>query len=172
LGDEGADSFIRYQQYQSLKNNPSYKDVLYNVENGGLTASHIHHNFDDKGGLYELHVRNAGYNRGDVIIFESEWFKKPGEKSTEGTWNGKQFEVAGCETATSNNILAGLKHCAQKGNTEFAVLDFPYGGFSRAEIERSIRRYRGLEKKSKFSYLKFERIICVQNSEIVYDEPF
>ena len=162
----------REEKYKALLNDPNYKDVLFNANNGGLVASHIHHNFDGRGGQYELHVRTAGYNRGDILIFESEWFKPQGEKSTEGTWNGKLFEVAGCETATSSNILNGLKHCAKKQKTEIAVLDFPFGGFNLEEFERSLRRYRGLEKVKNGTYLKFQRIICVENSEVVYDSVF
>ena len=68
--------------------------------------------------------------------------------------------------------MKGLKHCASKKTTKIAVLDFPKGNFDIDILEQAIRRYRGLEKLNDGQFLKFERIICVQDKKIVYDEIF
>ena len=172
VGDDGANMFLREQKYQRLLTDPDYKNVAFDKANGGLKATHIHHNLDKKGGIYELAVQNAGFNAGHEVILESEWFKGFGVRSTEGIWDGRQFEVAGCETATSNNILRGLKHCASKKETQIAVLDFPNGGYDIDVLTQSIKRYRGLESRNDGQYLKFEKLICVQDNRIVYEGDF
>ena len=77
--------------------------------------------------------------------------------------------MAGRETATENNILKGLKHCASKRTTQIAVLDFPNGKFSQEIIKEALKRFNGLEKLKDGQYLKFEKIICVQNETIVFE---
>lgn len=162
----------RREEYERLLQDPNYKDVEYNPENGGLKATHVKHNFDQRGGAYEKHAQEAGYNAGHSVIFGAEESAVIGQRFTEGTWDGKRFEVAGCETATSNNILMSLSHCASKKETKVAVLDFPNGNFNQDTWERTLGRYRGLEKIETRQFLKFERIICVQNGKIIIDVPF
>ncbi len=79
------------------------------------------------------------------------------------------FEVAGRETATENNILKGLKHCALKETTQVAILDYPNGGFDQKILMKAISRYKGLEKLHDSQYLKFQKIICVQNETIMFE---
>lgn len=115
----------RREEYERYQQDPDYTDVEYNPQNGGLMATHILHNLDDRGGIYEKHVQRAGFNAGHAVILGAEGGNVIGQRFTEGTWDGMKFEVAGRETATSNNIVKGLKHCAAKRETEIAVLDFP-----------------------------------------------
>ena len=68
--------------------------------------------------------------------------------------------------------MHGLSHCASKGETRIAVLDFPKGGFNQDVWERTMKRYRGLKNVENGQYLEFERIICVQKGEIIIDIPF
>ena len=82
------------------------------------------------------------------------------------------MEVAGRETATENNVLKGLKHCASKRATQIAILDYPKGGFDEIILSNAIKRYRGLEKLNDGQFVQFEKIICVQNNEIVYEFVF
>lgn len=167
-------SFIeeRRKEFEKLVNDENYENVEFNSSNGGLKANHTKHNFDKKGGKYEKHIQNAGFKAGHIVILEKEYDGSFYERFTEGTWDGKKFEAAGCETATSNNILRGLSHCASKQETKVAVLDFPNGGFNQDTWERTLGRYKGLEKLETGQYLKFERIICVQNERIIVDMPF
>jgi len=164
----------RLKDYARYKTDSNYRDVAFDYVSGGLQASHRGHNFDKKGGQYELNVQYAGFRSGHIIVLEDERFasKKNGSKFTEGTWDGFWFEVAGRETATSNNILRGLKHCASKKKTKYAVLDFPFGGFDAEVLENAIKRYRGLEKLQDGQFVKFDKIICVQDRRIVYYKDF
>lgn len=162
----------RWREYRRLLDDPNYRNVEFNENTLGIKAEHTGHNFDKKGGVYEKHVRDAGYKAGHVVILGNEYSTTIGERFTEGTWDGMKFEVAGRETATSNNILRGLKHCAEKRNTEIAILDFPNGGFSQETLSNAVNRYRGLEKLHDGQYVKFKKIICVQNREIVYEMDF
>lgn len=162
----------RYAEYMKYEADPNYKDVDYNPETGGLKATHKEHNFDKVGGKYELHVQKAGYDAGHSVILESEHGTTIGERFTEGTWDKMKFEVAGCTTGTSNNILHGLSHCASKRTTRIAVIDFPNGNFSQEVWERTLNRYRGLKKNQDGQYVEFERIVCVQGEKIIVDIPF
>lgn len=162
----------RNAEYLEYLNNPNYTDVEYNPQTGGLKATHVGHNFDKEKGDYERHVQEAGFKAGYSVILENEKNGDFGQRFTEGFWNGKIFEVAGCETATSNNILMGLSHCASKRATQIAVLDFPNNNFDQDVFDRSLRRYRGLKKLDNGQYLQFEEIICVQGSKIIIDIPF
>ncbi len=166
-------SFIeeRRKEYEQYKNDPDYLDVQFNPENGALMATHKDHNFDKIGGKYEIQAQKAGFKNGDSVIFGQER-NAPAGKKTEGKWNGLFFEVAGRETATENNVLKGLKHCASKKKTEIAVLVFPNGGFNENILFNAINRYRGLEKVKDYPYIKFQKIICIQNEEIVSEIDF
>ena len=159
---------INRKKYEELKNNPDYKDVEFDNVNGGLKASHIRHNFDKRGGIYERHAQEAGYKAGHAVILENEFSNVIGERFTEGTWDLLKFEVAGCENGTSNNILRGLKHCASKHETEIAVIDFPNTDFDLGVFNQALRRYKGLEKLNDGQYLKFKKRICIHNEEIVH----
>lgn len=162
----------REAEYERLRNNAEYINVRYDRNTLGLMATHIEHNFDKIGGKYEKAVQSAGYNAGHSVILEKEFGEVIGVRFTEGTWDGMQFEVAGRETATENNILRGLKHCAAKKKTEIAILYFPNVGFDEDLLSNAIRRYNGLKKLKDGQFLQFKRIICVENGEIVYDEIF
>lgn len=155
--------------YIRCRDNDNYADVAFRWDNGGLKASHKDHNFNKSGGEYERHVQEAGYNSGHSVILESERGGDFGQRFTEGLWNGAVFEVAGRETATENNVLRGLKHCASKRTTEIAVLDYPMGGFDKKTLENVIARFNGLEPLHDGQYLKFKKIICVQDKQIVYE---
>lgn len=158
-----------HQQYLTLRNDPDYEEVKFDWGNGGLRGDHVDHNFDKKGGVYEKHVQTAGYKAGHAVILESEPGTSYKLRYTEGLWDGRKFEVAGRETATENNVLKGIKHCARKGTTKIAILDFPKGGFNEEILQNAITRYRGLEKLNDGQFIRFEKIICVQDETIIYE---
>lgn len=171
---KAADSFFKpiaehHSQYVSLIKDQDYSDQLFNWDNGGLKATHKDHNFDMVGGEYELHVVEAAFSSGVAVILEKEVGPTLNFRFVEGTWNGASFEVAGRETATANNVLRGLKHCAAKRTTKIAVLDYPNGGFDETILLRAIDRYKGLKKLNDGQYVPFEKIICVQNKKIIYE---
>ena len=158
--------------YESLKEDKEYEDVAYDKKSGGVKGSHVEHNFDDRGGVYEKTAQNVGYKSGHAVIYESEYHGKDGQRFTEGTWDGRRCEVSGAETGTDNNILRSLEHCADKRTTEVAILVFPKGGLTQEKMRRAIGRYRGLEKLNDGEYITFKRVVCIQDNGIVYDEPF
>jgi hypothetical protein len=158
--------------YVVLKAHPSYTDVQYNPKTGGLKATHKDHTFDPNKGKYEMSARDAGYASGHVVILGKEKSTTIGQKFSEGLWDGTEFEVMGCETASKNNYLRGLKHANSKPDAKIAVLDFPNGGYSEEMIEEAIRRYKGLIKSDPDNFRELERVVCVQDGKVVYDQPF
>lgn len=167
------DLFIeREDLYNTLADSPEYTGVFFDRKTLGLMATHKEHNFDKVGGVYEKEVQKAGYKYGHSVILEKEDGSVIGKRNTEGTWDGLEFEVAGRETATENNILRGLKHCASKVSTEVAVLDFPNGGFNAVTLSRAVARYKGLEKLKDGQFVRFKKIVCVEDGKIVYDKNF
>lgn len=153
------------QLYERLKKNPDYTKVKFDEKSGGVKATHKGHNFDKVGGKYELDVQESGYKTGHAVTLENE---KGEGRHTEGLWDGALFEVAGCETGSANNILRGLKHCASKLETEFAVIILPKTDFDKDIFETAIKRYKGLKKLNDGQYLKFKKIICIHKHEVVY----
>lgn len=160
------------KEYERLLADENYTDVAFNEENGGMKATHIRHNFDKVGGEYEIQVQEVGFRNGHSVVFGAEYSNTIGERFTEGTWDGSLFEVAGRETSTENNILRGLKHCANKRKTEIAILYFPNGGYNLKVLEKAIRRYKGYRQFPERTFINFKQIICIdENGDIVYDEP-
>lgn len=157
------------EQYRKFKDDPNYTEVRFDNYTGGVSAVHIEHNFDKHDGRFEREVLNAGYNEGMSVVLGKERSKVIGERFTEGLWNGKPFEVAGKRQAREIDYLKGLKHCASKRTTQIAVINLPNGGFNQETLQGAIRRYNGLEKLQDGQFLKFEKIIIVQNESIVYE---
>ncbi len=155
-------------EYKRLSEDPDYREVEYDPVSGGVKASHIGHNFDEQGGEYERMAQEAAFKSGHAVVFEAEPQNIYRLKSTEGTWDGLKFEVAGCTTATENNIKRGLEHCADKKATEIAVLVFPNGGFNLEKFGTALRRYKGLAKLKDGQFLRFNKIICVQDGRIIH----
>lgn len=151
--------------YNQLINDPNYTDVHFNKNNGGLKATHIKHNLDRQKGWYEKAVQDVGYKSGHSVILEEEIQNVYRQKSCEGIFDGKPFEIAGAETGTSNNIRNALKHCASKKETKIAVIFFPNGTFSTNAFNDAIAKFNGL--KGTTQYLKFDLIYCIQDDKIV-----
>ena len=161
----------RRAEYERLNNDTNYTDVEFDEKTGGLKATHKEHNFDKDKGWYEKEVQNTGFKEGHSVVLEKERSKQDGERHTEGTWDGKLFEISARETTTSNNLVKGLKHCNSKPNTEVAVLYFPKGGFSIEKMELAMKRYLGLSET--ISNLKrFSKVVCIEDGKIVYEESW
>lgn len=165
-----ASSFYatRSSKYDQLNENPNYYDVKLG-DNFGLKATHIDHNFDDRTGQNEKDVQNIGFQLGHEVIFEAEPGKLQNVKYTDGTWDGKLFEIATAETATSSNFRNALKHCASKGKTEIAIIYVPNNNFELQTFLNGLDRYNGLKFDPK-QYIEFERIIVINNGKIIYNK--
>lgn len=157
----------RRRKFRELNTNPNYIDVAFNPDNGALKATHIGHNFDRKKGWYEKKVQEVGYKAGHEVILENEKFGNIGERFTEGTWNGKKFEIAAAETGTAKNIRKKLKHCASKRETKVAVIYYPDASkYSEIDFVRGLLLYEGLKDDPR-QYLEFESIYVIIDSELV-----
>lgn len=150
--------------YARYKSNPAYKDVEINGSTWGVKATHKGHIFDKRKGWYEIASQNAGYNAGHRVVLENEPQDMYRQRSCEGLWDEKKFEVAGAETATPNNIRNALKHCASKPDCEVAIVFFPKY-YSDALFEDGIGKYFGLKGTSQ--YKEFKRIVCIYDGAIV-----
>ena len=162
----------RRELYRKYKNDPDYENVEFNEKTGALKATHVEHNFDKNKGDYEVTVQDVGFANGHSVILESEFHGEKYQRFTEGTWDGMLCEIASRETGTVENIKKGLLHCASKRKTEVAIILFPKGGYTPEKLRRALGMFRGLEKQHDGQYIKFKRVVCIQDEQIVYDEPF
>ena len=158
------------REYERLIKDGNYTYLRFNPKNGSLSAIHREHNFDPNRGEYENHVQDVGYMHGHAVILDSEPGKTYKIKYTDGTWDGKQFEIAGKETATPKNIKKGLNHCASKPNVQIAILFFPNDNFNIQNFERGLAMYNGIGRSGGGGYCKFEQIICIEGDSIVYQK--
>lgn len=159
-----------HKEANRLRSTSQYIEVRVNYDNGGLMATHIGHNFDKKKGWYEKRVQQIGFDNGHTVILENERDGKFHQKFTEGKWDDRLFEIATRETGTANNILRGLKHCADKPKTEIAVLYFPKG-FNKDNLANALYRYKSFERHPERTFVKFKRVVCITDEGIVYDQP-
>ena len=156
-------------KYQVLKDDSNYINVSFDKETGGLGAEHIMHNRSGSGYSYELSVLTAGSKAGHSVILGPEPNDKYKVRSTEGSWDGFKFEVSGKLTFSKSAVRNGLKHCASKKTTEYAVLYFPNGGFNLPEFKEGLSMFNGLAPQNDGQWLRFKKIICIQEEEIVLE---
>lgn len=155
----------RKQEYIEYKQNPSYRDVKFDASSGGLKATHVEHNLDKKKGWYETKAQEVGYKNGHKVILEKENHAVMNKKNTEGTWDGKLFEIAGAETALPSNIRNALKHCATKPDAEIAVIFFPNDNFDIKNFNLGYKKFKGLKGTSQ--YRKFKVIYCLCKDRVL-----
>lgn len=164
--EEGNADTERWDEYQRLNNDEDYYDVEYNAENGGVKATHVDHNFDENKGWYEEKVQTAGFLNGHSVILGAEYHNIYQHRNYEGLWDGMPFEIAGAESATSNNIRNALKHCAAKPDTRIAVLFFPNDNFTTQAFNDGFAKFFGLKGTSQ--YKQFDLIYCIHDDQIIH----
>jgi hypothetical protein len=157
---------FRPMVYNILSQDKNYKDVAYDRVSGGLKATHINHNFNKKGGIYELAVQNIGYKNGHSVILGDEPQNAFGRRSLEGLWNGLPFEAAGAETGTANNIRNALKHCASKPGVEVAVIYFP-NGVNIEHLRKGLAKYNGLSNSNDGQWEQFKQIVFLSENGFI-----
>lgn len=150
--------------YEALLKDKDYTDVKYHEQSGGVKATHKQHNFDKNKGFYEKDIQDAGYKHGHSVVLEAEPQNVYQQKSCEGLWDGKKFEVAGVENGTANNVRNSLKHCASKPECEIAVLYFP-NTFCTEYVMKGVAKFNGLPANQ---YRKFKAIYCIHQKKIVH----
>lgn len=159
----------RKAEYEKYLSSPDYIDVLFNAHNGGLTAIHKEHNFDHIKGDYEKNVLSVGYRSGHSVVLLGEGGKGKGVSYVDGMWDGKPFEIAGAETATSNNIKKALNHCASKNGVRVAVVYFPNAIPNMQEIQSAIRRYYRLVNTNANGTTDFDVIYFMTKDGIIHE---
>lgn len=159
----------RKAEYEKYLSSPDYIDVLFNTHNGGLTAIHKEHNFDHIKGDYEKNVLSVGYRSGHSVVLLGEGGKGKGVSYADGMWDGKPFEIAGAETATSNNIKKALNHCASKNGVRVAVVYFPNAIPNMQEIQSAIRRYYRLVNTNANGTTDFDVIYFMTKDGIIHE---
>ena len=164
--EEGNADTERWNEYQRLNNDEDYYDVEYKAENGGVKATHVDHNFDENKGWYEEKVQTAGFLNGHSVILGAEYHNIYQHRNYEGLWDGMPFEIAGAESATSNNIRNALKHCAAKPDTRIAVLFFPNDNFTTQAFNDGFAKFFGLKGTSQ--YKQFDLIYCIHDDQIIH----
>ena len=157
---------LKSQIYKQLQSDPNFNNVNFNSDTGGLMATHIGHNFDKKGGLYEKQVQRVGFTKGHSVILGDEPQGKFGQRSCDGFWDGHNVEIAGAESGRPQNIRNALKHCAKKRETEYAVIYLAKHA-KREDIERGISMYNGLKKSNGFQWKEFDKIIFISQDLIL-----
>lgn len=84
---------VQGRQYARYKSNPAYNNVEIDGITWGIKATHREQNFYKRMGWYEASVQNIGYNSGHKVILEAEPHDVFQQRSCEGLWGGKRFEV-------------------------------------------------------------------------------
>lgn len=162
-------------EYERLKSDKNYKEVKFDSSTGGLMATHIGHNFakEGGGGLAEIIIQKIGYSAGHSVILGDE--RNSSGKNTEGEWDGRKMEISKRNGTSSNNVKKGLIHCAGKPNCEIAILYFDKGKFDIHVLEKALNRYYGLkDSHSQTDWIAFDKIICIEGEDIVFEKksPF
>lgn len=161
VDEEAAEVRKRKEQFESLKENPEYKDVEFNPANGGLKATNVNHNIDKNKGWYETDVQKFGFENGHSVILEAEDHTRHSVKNTEGTWDDLKMEIAAAENGESQNIRNALKHCAKKPDSRVAVI-YSLRDLSSEEILRGIARFDGLRGTPQWK--EFDEIIVISKT--------
>lgn len=164
---EEAHSANNESLFVKYRDDPDYRGVEFNTENGGLKATHIRHSFDKYKGWYETEVQDIGFRHGHSVILQEEIHTRQWVKNTEGLWDGMTCEIAGAETCTSQNVRNALKHCAAKPGADVAIIFFP-NECDLSIIHQGIARYNGLRNTNQWR--KFSRLFSFMMG-IYYKKP-
>lgn len=151
----------RWFKFYDLQKNKEFTDVAFNMDNLGVKATHIEHNFNKHTGKYEKEVQDLFYNNGDEIILTSESSKIEGKK-VDGLLNGETFDISSILGEGKNNIKNALNHSKSK-RAEIAVLHFPDAKlFSLQRLETGVKMFKGQ------SDYEFKTIIYIVEGKIYY----
>ena len=106
-------------------------------------------------------VQDLFFKKGDEIILTSENPQIPGKK-TDGTLNGKTFDISSILGSGKNTIKRALNHSKDK-LADIAILHFPDAeAFEYERLETSIRMFNGQTQ------YRFQKIIYIVEGKIHY----
>lgn len=167
----------RRELYQQYKDDPNYKDVIFDEKSGGLSAVHILHKFDSdmglfgiKKGQYEKDCVGVFRKKGHVVILNSE---KMGYKvkTPDGYLDGVLMDIKSIES-TGKWAVKDKLHDATKQGVECVILYFPKKYLY--SIERLNDGWDNFirDKASQKYPQTIKRIICVVENDIFeYEIP-
>lgn len=154
--EKSLKSTENYKTYEKLKKSKDYTDVAFDLESGGMKATHKNHKFDKKRGFYEKEVQNLFYKKGDKFILESELGF---DKQIEGFLNNEAVEIKTILGSSSRTIRKRLKEAIAK-NAEIVILYYP-NNFSQKRLSEA------LDSKHFKSEIK---VIVVNKDETIRDD--
>ena len=148
-------------EYERLLKDSYYTNVRYNPKNGGLTAIHKEHHFDEKTGKYEKTVQDLFFKKGDLFTLESESSLIAGKK-VDGKLNSFSHEISTIIGTGDNAIKRALNHSRQK-QSDVAILYFPNKEtFNMNRLRDGIRKYNGQAD------YRFTHIVYIVDDKIYY----
>ncbi|MFV0366229.1 MAG: hypothetical protein ACK5JS_06975 [Mangrovibacterium sp.] len=150
----------RRQKYQKLLKDADYEDVQLNAD-GGLKATHEHHNFNKQTGKYEKEARDILFGDGYKVILGDERSTLEGVKIPDGTLDDNLFDIGSILGEGKNAIKRNLAHAASK-DAKDVVIYFPKKElYSKERVLDGIRAFVGV------SDYKFKKIISIVDGEVI-----
>jgi hypothetical protein len=143
--DKVSDKIIseKFAEYNGFSDD--YKKHGFDSKSGGYWVSHKDHQFDKKRGHYEKEVAEILYKEGNIVVFESEKYKKFGGKYTEGFLNGIPFDIKSIEGTDDGAIKRAFEGTLRK-KAVHSVIYFPIEEiFNAEEFNKGYARFLGLK---------------------------
>lgn len=158
--EKGLNRDENYKTFEKLKKSKDYTDVEFDLESGGMKATHKNHLFQKNSGKYEKQGRDLIFKNGNSIILESEVGKPDGQKYVDGLLNGLTFDHSAIISDGKNAVKRALYH-SEKKQAQIAVLHFVDKDFYSSN-----RLYEGIKKFKGVSQYNFKEIWVLIDNEI------
>jgi hypothetical protein len=150
----------RRLEYERLKADPTYTNVKFDEETGGLLAIHKDHNFDPTIGRfgiprgdYERIAAEVLYNEGKNVILKSEKLAR-GLSAPEGTLDGLVFDIKGIE-GEGKKIVRKIAVASKQGAEVVVLYYHRNSNFSVQEITDAYDAYLRNSKSKKIQELYY-----------------
>ena len=162
----------RRELYQQYKENPDYKDVVFDEKSGGLSAVHKAHKFSSemgpfgiKKGQYEVLATAALRKKGHVIILASETLPT-GEKTPDGRLDGILMDIKGVEDVGFWNLKKKFYKATKQGVKTIVLYFHKKDLYSVERINKGWELF--LKDKDSERYKKtIEKVVCVVESDVI-----
>lgn len=164
----------RRELYQQYKDDPNYKDVIFDEKSGGLSAIHKDHKFSSaksllyktkKQGDYEKEATNALRRKGHLIILASE-DAKTGVKTPDGYLDGSLMDIKSFEGTGKWKVKDKLKEATIQG-VKTVVLYFPKKELYSFERVNDGWYYFMKDDSSQRLPQTIKRVVCVIEDEVI-----
>ena len=163
----------RRELYLKYKNDPNYKDVVFDKDSGGISAIHKLHKFSSekslidptkKKGWYEKQCATTLRKKGHVVILESE-IKANNIKTPDGYIDGVLMDIKMIE-ANGKYAVKDKFHDAVRQQVECVILQFPKKSlYSPKRVADGWKRFLNDIFSKKYTQT-IKRVICVVEDEV------